>query len=247
MNHLKKLNYVKNASTLFTLHIFSFCLHLCFIHSCKIKLCGITYILSMLQAQQCLHLCKHKEKKWGKKNKLHIKLHVWELDYILVIFCNSCLFHWTLVCQVTCCGKRNNLPWLLVVNCAVALNVVMSEGKQSILKKSLSACCFALTLHTVHMSIWYMECQFIMLYLQMTDCNCEATPHFLFCFFLQVLHRWFISIFSNLLRGLTEKYWETFMNQKYKSSSTTSGVIKLYMTFSKKSNTERSAAQWSGL
>lgn len=62
----------------------------------------------------------------------YIKLHVCELDYILVIFCMNCLFHRIHVCQMTWRGKRNNLLWPLVVKYAVLLTGVMFERKQSI-------------------------------------------------------------------------------------------------------------------
>lgn len=124
-----------------------------------------------------IHLMAHWYFRWRHKqsileeNKLNIQLLVCELDYILLIFCMGCLFHRTHVSQMTCCGKQNNLLWPLVVKSVVLLLRVMSEGKQSILKKSLWTHCFALTSHTVHMSIWYMKCQCIMLYLQMVACN----------------------------------------------------------------------------
>ena len=177
VNIQQKPHMLKNASTLFTLHIFSFWLHLCFTHSCKIKLSGIAFILSMLQAHQCLHLSmqRYKQNNW---KKLRIELCVWELDYILVIFCNSRFFHWTLVCQVTRCGKRNNLLWLLVVNCVVLLTGMMSEGKHSILKKSLSHAALRrhLIQYTCQFDIWTANAScHIFRWLTATD---EATPLF---------------------------------------------------------------------
>lgn len=59
---------------------------------------------------------------------------------MLLIFCASCFFHRTHACQMTCRGKRNNLMWPLVVKSVVLLTEVMSERKQSTLKKSLWAC-----------------------------------------------------------------------------------------------------------
>lgn len=92
----------------------------------------------------------------------YIKLHVCELDYILVIFCMNCLFHRIHVCQMTWRAASGTIScgrWLSNMLCS-SQEWCLRESKVS----SLWACRFAPTSHTARVSIWYMNCQCIMLY-----------------------------------------------------------------------------------
>lgn len=108
----------------------------CFPDSTQHQQCGMT-MLCIVISRLCpqligtsADLCE--EIKIHTERTNYIKLHVCELDYILVIFCMNCLFHRIHVCQLTWRGKRNNLRWPLVVKYAVLLTGVMFERKQSI-------------------------------------------------------------------------------------------------------------------